>query len=114
MKGTLRENDGSNYEGDFQGGKRHGYGTMNFINGARYEGQWENDEPMGSGKLFKKDYVIEGIWNNLENCHNCQIKGTYISFKGIIENNKMSGRASIQYENGSKYEGTLVKSLKEG
>ena len=85
---------------------------MRFLKGARYEGNWKNDEPMGSGKLFKKDHVIEGIWNSLENCHNCQITGVNIQFKGNIENNKMSGRASIKYENGSKYEGILVNSVK--
>lgn len=58
--------------------------------------------------------MIEGTWNNLENCHHCEIKGGSISFRGKIEDNKMSGKAFIKYENGTTYEGTLINSLKEG
>ena len=36
---------GSEYKGSFQGGKRHGDGTMVFITGDKYTGKWSADMP---------------------------------------------------------------------
>jgi hypothetical protein len=36
---------GSEYRGSFQGGKRHGDGTMLFITGDQYTGKWSADMP---------------------------------------------------------------------
>jgi hypothetical protein len=46
-KGTLQwfENGkpGDRYEGDYQGGKRNGHGTVTMSNGTRIEGDWRDD-----------------------------------------------------------------------
>jgi hypothetical protein len=31
------------YEGDFKGGKRHGFGTMYYSDGRKWEGRWDRD-----------------------------------------------------------------------
>lgn len=53
-RGTLAGLDGSNYSGEFKGGKKHGKGVLVYNQDAfnnlmkqpssfRYEGAWEND-----------------------------------------------------------------------
>lgn len=34
------------------GFKRHGYGTLYFRDGRKYEGQFEEDDMIGKGKLY--------------------------------------------------------------
>ena len=54
--------DGSSYEGQWNDGKRSGYGIWKHKNGF-YEGEWKNDSFNGRGKEFaaykdsKKDYI---------------------------------------------------------
>jgi hypothetical protein len=43
--------DGSWYEGDIQGGKRHGQGIWVRPDGTKYNGQWQNDKPNGQGTI---------------------------------------------------------------
>lgn len=48
-KGTFQWTSGSTYEGEFQNGKRAGYGFMTYNNGAKYDGQWRDDKKEGNG-----------------------------------------------------------------
>ena len=44
--------DGRVYLGDFSEGARHGYGKELYPDGTlRYEGEWNHDEPLNSGKI---------------------------------------------------------------
>ncbi len=43
--------DSSWYEGDIQGGKRHGQGIWVRPDGTKYNGQWQNDKPNGQGTI---------------------------------------------------------------
>jgi hypothetical protein len=43
--------DGSWFEGDTQGGKRHGQGIWVRPDGTKYIGQWQNDKPNGEGTI---------------------------------------------------------------
>ena len=40
------------YIGGVLGNKRHGYGVMDYSNGERYEGDWENDRKNGHGVFY--------------------------------------------------------------
>ncbi len=82
--------DGSIYEGDIEGGKRHGQGTWVKTDGTKYAGEWKNDKPDGQGtitwpngrkysgywkvgkrhgqgvEIFPDDRKVEGIWDEGE------------------------------------------------
>ena len=55
--------DESNFVGDYQAGKRHGWGTYTFPNGDRYMGQYREDLPHGYGVyIFASGQTYEGEW----------------------------------------------------
>ncbi len=43
-KGIALYSDGSKYDGQFKGGKKHGQGIWTFPNGGVIEGYFENDK----------------------------------------------------------------------
>lgn len=47
--------NGDEYNGELQNGKRHGYGVYYYANGDRYEGEWVNGTKSGRGFHFWKD-----------------------------------------------------------
>ena len=76
--------DNGTYEGNIEGGKRHGYGIYRWNSGSRFEGNWVNDVRKGFGKFFWTDGSrYEGDWAN----------------------DKMNGYGIYYAANGSKYEG---------
>ena len=42
------------YEGEFQGNKKHGCGTIVYPNSSKYTGEWQNDLYHGMGTLEEK------------------------------------------------------------
>ena len=64
----MTYSDGSVYEGPFLYGKKSGAnGTITYINGDKYVGQWSNDYPNGKGKYyFKTRERFEGNFVNGE------------------------------------------------
>ena len=44
--------NGTKYEGDFEDDKKHGTGTYIWPNETRYEGAWVDNKRNGFGKLF--------------------------------------------------------------
>ncbi len=54
-KGRHTYSDGSQYEGEFKNGKRHGRGVWLRTDGLRYEGEWQNDKPHGRGMATATD-----------------------------------------------------------
>ena len=47
---TCSKNDnGDQYIGQMEGGKRHGYGTLTAANGGKYVGEWKNGNQDGYG-----------------------------------------------------------------
>ena len=47
--------DGTTYDGEWDGKKRHGYGVWVRPDGMRYEGEWKNNKPNGKGTLTYPD-----------------------------------------------------------
>ncbi len=43
---------GAIYDGEWLGGLRHGFGTMTWADGAKYEGQWNTNQACGRGKFY--------------------------------------------------------------
>ncbi len=54
-RGIYTYPDGTTYDGDWQDGKRHGYGTWIRPDGTKYEGEWKDDKPHGDGVLTRPD-----------------------------------------------------------
>ena len=55
-------NDGSQYIGELFYGYKHGCGIMDYPNGDKYEGIWQNDKKNGFGILISSENVfIKGI-----------------------------------------------------
>ena len=42
-KFTIKYGDGDVYDGQMEGGNRHGYGTYTYADGSKYVGEWKND-----------------------------------------------------------------------
>ncbi|AGO84852.1 Morn repeat domain containing protein [Pandoravirus salinus] len=55
--------DGSRYDGEFERGKSHGYGTVVHASGTIYEGEWRDDKEHGHGTVIYRDgNRYEGNW----------------------------------------------------
>ena len=52
------------YEGEFYEDKKHGFGTLYFINGDKFSGCFVNDSIQGFGNFYRsRDHkTIMGIW----------------------------------------------------
>ena len=48
----LSSTNGSEYEGDWINGKKHGKGIIVFKDGARYEGEFQNGSKHGIGTII--------------------------------------------------------------
>ena len=44
--------DGAEYQGEWQDGKRHGIGTYTYPDGLKYVGEWSNGKKHGEGKQY--------------------------------------------------------------
>ena len=59
--------DGTTYEGEWQNGKRHGYGICVMSEGTVYEGEWQGGKYHGYGKEVAPDGTVrEGEWQEGE------------------------------------------------
>ena len=64
-RGMQQCTDDSNYVGDYSGGKRHGFGVYSFPNGDRYMGAYRGDVPHGYGVyLFSGGQKYERQWSH--------------------------------------------------
>lgn len=111
--GTLEYADGSKYEGNFQNGQLTGYGTWYFANGEKYIGMFHQNYCHGRGIHYKNSGTkIVGIWE----------RGTYIGEllnkdgkEGCISGDCQEGEGIYIFKNGkAKYEGTFLKGQPHG
>lgn len=63
--GILRKEEGV-YEGNFENGKRVGFGSYIWKDGNRYEGMFENDKKNGYGELYNAqgEPIYKGAWKD--------------------------------------------------
>jgi hypothetical protein len=95
------------YKGEWQDGKKQGYGTfyytycikkegglvVHYYSGTRYEGEWRNDKRNGQGTHYFSD------------------GGRY---EGQFRNDKMNGRGTLYYPDGSEYDGNWLDNTMNG
>ena len=85
--------DGSEYQGEWQDGKRHGIGTYISPTGTRYEGEWENDGASGHGVCHYADGM---------------------KYDGQFENGERHGKGVLISPEGDRYEGQFKYDLVNG
>ena len=76
-QGSLEYINGDYYEGDFENGEFHGYGLLCKTNGTtKYVGKFMNSKYHGQGQMsFHNDAVlIKGVWENGELTHSLTIE----------------------------------------
>jgi hypothetical protein len=104
------------------GNVRHGYGTIRYMSGARYAGQWEDDKRSGTGVfLFACGDVYEGGWfEGRYEGHGTYTKlrpaGTsFVLYDGEWKADQQHGHGCyVDPETGDAYEGQFVHGLREG
>ena len=57
----LNARDGSCYEGEFHGNKRHGQGSQIYSNGGQYKGDWVGGRRHGQGTLRCADGSVYDV-----------------------------------------------------
>ena len=85
--------DGSEYQGEWQDGKRHGIGTYISPTGTRYEGEWENDGASGHGVCHYDDGM---------------------KYDGQFESGERHGKGILISPEGDCYEGQFKYDLVNG
>ena len=85
--------DGAEYQGEWQDGKRHGIGTYISPTGTRYEGEWENDGASGHGVCHYADGM---------------------KYDGQFENGERHGKGVLISPEGDRYEGQFKYDLLNG
>ena len=104
--------DGSKYEGEFNNGKLHGQGTWFYPDGEKYIGGFKNNYSHGLGTIYHLDGTkTNGEWVN----------GEFLNLRpasaeeGCIEGDCQNGIGTYIYEGGSaKYVGSFKNEIPEG
>jgi len=107
--------DGSSYEGSWLNGKRHGFGTSR-AHHQTYCGNFDNDLRSGRGTMtFVCGTKYEGEWT--DNVFHGQGSIVYPSgdrFEGEWRSGQRCGLGTFQYINGDRYEGEWRADLPHG
>lgn len=88
--GEYRHNDGSSYVGEYLAGKKHGYGVCTFSDGAVYDGEWKEGAMIGPATYTYPDGML---------------------FQGQFRGNKKCGKGIYVYPDDSFYQGELLDGL---
>ena len=118
QKGQFRVIKGKNYvyEGEVDGWKRHGQGTIRYENGDRYSGEWRNDLMHGQGDYhYANGDSYSGQWKD-DAFHG---RGTYIfksgsRYVGGWRDDKKHGKATYYHKNGDTWEGYYINGKRHG
>ena len=106
---NLGEFEGE-YQGFFQDNLRHGPGQMTWPGGIVYKGSYNRDRRhQVQGQLvFKSGDVYEGTWINDRLEGQCRLIKRSLTVQAQFINGQMASQASIQYQDGRVYSGTVV------
>ncbi len=129
------------YVGEVDNGKRHGKGIFTIANGTQWEGEWENDQLVGTVKMrdhkggeyegIIKNYQkngfgkytwkttgnrYEGTWKNDKRAGKGKFFDTKRNrkFEGMFVNSRMQGKGTWYYDDGSSLSGKFEQGKKVG
>lgn len=105
--GTMTYVNGESYSGQWSAGKRQGCGTYKYTNGDVYSGLWLRGQRHGNGTYsYANRSFINGVWNEgtLEGEGTWNLSDTS-SFKGTFLNNCPDGEGIFSFPNGKTQSG---------
>ena len=108
-KSLIRLPDGSEFDGEWYAGKRHGRGKQVWKDGTIYEGYWLCDQTSGRGRMIDVDgSVFEGYWKN--DMTNGKGRIEHLDgqvYDGHWQDNRYHGEGKETYPDGAIFEGTF-------
>lgn len=111
--GVSYEPNGSIYNGEWNEGKKHGEGYLQFIDGALFAGTFVNNSINGVGKLVTKTSAYYGTFKDgkkdgkaVEFFSDCAVEGTWVD-------NAAEGYCRIFDKGRSIYETTYVRGVEQ-
>jgi len=117
---TIIDENGNEYEGDVQDGKRHGVGKMTYEIES-YICEWEDDIKSGLGiRICQHGSRTTSSWQeNDRNGYSVGIGCALFSSDsnkliGQVKNNKLDGLGVVLYSDGNKYLGEWIEQKKSG
>ena len=113
--GTMDFPNGDKYEGEWHKGKYHGKGVYTYASGGRCEGTWENGKMVGPGIIyFPNGDMIEAEFTDGAN-QTGRGKFTYASvYEGDLVNGLPEGEGKKVWPNGASYTGQWHNGAMEG
>jgi len=114
--GTATYSGGARYVGEFKNDEPHGQGTFTYSDGSKYFGEWKAGEGHGQGiKTWKDGRKYTGGFRNDEP-HG---QGTFIypdgsKYFGQYKDGKRHGEGTLTYSDGKTYIGQFVAGLAYG
>ena len=96
------------YIGTFEYGLKHGTGVLEYGNGIKYDGQWEDDSYHGTGVWMNTQagHTYEGEFVNGKKCGFGTMKyGHGDVYEGQWKNDFCSGKGDANFKNGDSYSG---------
>lgn len=116
-RGTMRFNDGSIYEGEWNNGVMEGQGECTYPDGkGKYTGEWKTGHPNGKGKCsFRNGCEYNGIWKNgaMDGLGVYKFENSE-EYDGEWKKNQPDGKGTFKYASGNIYEGQWRKGKREG
>ncbi|TMW68931.1 hypothetical protein Poli38472_001087 [Pythium oligandrum] len=91
------------YTGEWQDGKKHGYGVFVYANGSKYEGEWFHDLRHGKGTCWVRDKTPGAKKGLLRK-----------QYAGDWEDDMRHGLGTLFREDGGRYEGEWVRNKRAG
>nr|XP_055162807.1 MORN repeat-containing protein 1 isoform X2 [Nyctereutes procyonoides] len=128
------------YEGEWKGGKKHGWGKLLFKDGSYYEGEFVDGEITGegcrlwasSGNTYSGQFVLgepqghgimkykagghyEGeLSHGAREGHGHLVDPDGQAYWGSFHDNRRHGQGHMVFQNGDKYEGNWVQDRRQG
>jgi len=90
---TIEYTDGAVYQGQVVNGRPNGEGTLVYIDGSRYDGSFRDGDRVGRGTLN-----IVGGWR----------------YEGEFRNDRIDGRGTLVWPDGARYEGEFRDGRRTG
>ena len=117
-EGTMKYLDGSVYTGNWVDGVRQGHGKMTYDNGT-YDGEWLNDKKNGEGKYTWNDgRIYEGgylddVRSGCGTFYGWEdlTRGYKGTYYGESKNDKFNGSGHFVFDNGDEFDGIYKDNL---
>jgi hypothetical protein len=117
-KGTYTRKGAVWYEGDFEQGDMEGQGKLYLttdLGELVYEGEFKNNIPNGKGKIIQGNYKYEGgIKNGLRHGIGKVYYKDKLEYEGDMWEDSLTGEGTIYQSDGTKYVGEVIMGAREG